>query len=118
MRHNRSLRQLLAFFHVIAFEHDDVLCERDQMLFFGASIGILQDQTPFAAHGSSELDDTVDLGDLSRVLWPARFEQFCNTRQTSRDIFCLGNFPRCLCQQGAGTYFLALLDDDVSASWN
>ena len=118
VRHNRAFSQLLTLLHVIAFEYDDVLGERNEMLFLSARVRIFQNQTPFAADGSAQLDDAVDLGDLSRILRPSSFEQFRNPRKTTRDVLCLCDFAWSFCQQRACPHLLAFLDDDVSASRN
>ena len=42
VRHNWAFGELLTLLHEIAFEDDDVLRERDQMLFFCARLWIFQ----------------------------------------------------------------------------
>ena len=75
MRHDRTFSELLALFHIVAFEHDDVLRERDQMFFLGSGLGIFQDEATFSANSSAHLGhNAVDLGNLGRVLWPTSFE--------------------------------------------
>jgi hypothetical protein len=41
VRNNRTLGQLLALFHKVTLEDNDVFGKRDQMFFLGTSIGIL-----------------------------------------------------------------------------
>src|SRR4029077_17054324 len=118
VRHNGAFGQLLTLFHEIAFEDDDVLGEGNEMLFFSARVRIFQNQAAFAAYCSAQLDDAINLGNLSRILWPTSFEQFRNAPQTTRDVFCLCDFAWGFCQQRACPYLLTLLDDDVSASRN
>ena len=118
VRHNRAFSQLLTLLHVIAFEYDDVLGERNEMLFLSARVRIFQNQTPFAAYGSAQLDDAVDLGDLSRILRTSSFEQFRNPRQTTRNVLCLCDFAWGFCEQSACPHLLAFLHDDVSAGGN
>ena len=118
VRHNGAFGQLLTLLHVIAFEYDDVLGKRNEMLFLSAGVRIFQNQTPFAAYGSAQPDNAVDLGNLSRILRPASFEQFGNPRQTARDVLCLCDFAWRFRQQRACPHFLTFLDDDVSASGN
>src|SRR6478672_6793189 len=65
--HNGAFGQLLTLLHEIAFEYDDVLGKRNEMLFLSARVRIFQNQTPFAAYGSAELDDAVDFRNLSRI---------------------------------------------------
>src|SRR5581483_8810051 len=114
--HDGAFGQLLAFFHVIAFEHDDVFGERDEVFFLGAGLGIFDDEAPFAAHGAAHFgNDAVDLGDLGSVLGSARFEQLGNARQTAGDVLCLGDFARRFGQQRAGAHFLAFFHHDMGA---
>src|SRR5579884_2821764 len=116
VRHDGAFGQLLAFLHVIAFEHDDVFGERDEVFFLGAGLGIFDDQAPFTAHGAAHFgNDAVDLGDLGSVLGTARFEQLGNARQTAGNVFCLGDFARRFSQQRAGAHFLAFFHDDMGA---
>ena len=118
MRHNRAFSELLAFLHEIAFEYDDVLGKRNEMLFLSAGVRIFQNQTAFAAHGSAQFDNAVDFGDFSGILRATSFEQFRNPRQTARNVFCLCDFAWRFRKQRACPHFLAFLDDNVSASGN
>jgi hypothetical protein len=68
VRNNRTFRELLALLHEVALERDDVLRERDQVLFFGTSFGVLQNQFPLAANGAAHFDYPVDLRNLGRIL--------------------------------------------------
>ncbi len=88
------------------------------MFFLRAGFRILQNEPAFAADGSADFHNAVDLGDLGCIFRTARFEQLRHTRQTTSDILCLGNLPRCLGQQRAGADFLSFLDNDVSAGGN
>ncbi len=72
--HDRPLGKLLAFLHKIALEDDDVLGERNQMLLFGASRLIANEQAALAADGAADVDDTINLGDLRCVLRTACLE--------------------------------------------
>src|SRR5207248_2284791 len=118
VRYYWTLGHLLAFLHEIAFEHDDVFRERDQMLFFRFGLWVLQNKPPFSADRATHLDNAVDLRDLRGILRPARLEQFRHPRQTTGDIFRLRYFARSFREQGAGPNLLALLHDDVRARRN
>src|SRR4030095_11154462 len=116
--HNGTFGQLLAFLHVIAFKHNDVLRERNEMFFLSPGVRVFENQTPLAAYRSTEFDNTIDLGDLSGVLWPTSFEQLRNSRKTTGDILGLCNFTWRLRQQCACAHFLPFLHDDVSPCGN
>ena len=118
MRHNRTFGQLLAFLHEIALEGNDVFGERNQVLLFCARLRVLQNKSTLAANGPAHFDNAVDLCNLGRVFWTARFEQFGNAWQTAGDVFRLGDFSRRLCQQCACSNFLVLFDNHVRARWN
>ena len=57
MRNDRTFGELLTFLHEVPLEDDDVLGERDQVLFLRAGVGIGDDQTAFAAHGAANIDN-------------------------------------------------------------
>ena len=44
VRHDRTFGELLALLHEVALEDDDVLGQRDEMLFFRAGLRIFEDQ--------------------------------------------------------------------------
>ncbi len=67
VRNDRTFGQLLAFLHEVALEDDDVLGERNEMLFLGNRFRIFQNEAALAADSSAHLDDAVDLRNLSRV---------------------------------------------------
>ena len=98
MRYNRTFGQLLAFLHEVALEGNDVFGERNQVLLFCARLRVLQNKSAFATNGSAHLDNAIDLRDLGCVFWTPRLEQFCDARQTTGDVFRLGNFSRCFGQ--------------------
>src|SRR6266568_4682858 len=74
VRHDWALSELLAFLHEIAFENDDVLGERDQMLFLGSCLGVFRSQTSLPADSSTHLNNSVNLSKLSRIFRPTGFE--------------------------------------------
>ena len=74
MRDDRTFGELLTFFHEVALEYNDVLRERDQMLFLRSRLRVFQDQAAFPADSSAHLNNSVDLCNLSCVLRPAGFE--------------------------------------------
>src|SRR6266436_6251959 len=86
MRNNRSFSELLTFLHEVSFENDDVFRERDEMLFFGPSVRVLQNKPSLPANRSAHLDHPIDLGNLRRVLRSTRFEQFGHARRTTGDV--------------------------------
>src|SRR3982750_2507547 len=89
MRNDRSFGKLLTLLYEVALKHDNVFGKRDQMFFLGTRVGILQNQASLSADGAAHLNDAVDLGNLRRIFWPTRFEQFCHARQASSDVFGL-----------------------------
>src|SRR5947199_767300 len=114
MRHNWTFGELLTFLHEISFEDDDMFRERNEMFFLGSGV-ILQNKPSLPANGSAHLDDSIDLGNLSRVLRSTRFEQFGHARKTTSDVLRLRNFPRRFCEQRACAHFLSFFDDHVRA---
>ena len=85
------------------------LRQRDEMLFFGAGLRVLQDELPLAAHRSAHFDDAIDLRDLGRVFRTARFEQFGHARQTAGDVLGLRDLSRRLREQRAGPDLLTFV---------
>src|SRR6266478_370376 len=67
MRNNRSFSELLTFLHEVSFENDDVFRERDEMLFFGPSVRVLQNKPSLPANRSAHLDHPIDLGNFRGV---------------------------------------------------
>ena len=116
--HDWTFRQLRALFHEVAFKNNDVLGQRNKVLFFAASFRIFQDKLPFAANGAAHFDNAVDLRDLGRIFRTTRFEQFGHPRQTAGDILGLRHFSRRLRQQCSSANFLFRFDDDVGTGWN
>src|SRR6266487_1759378 len=115
MRNNRSFSELLTFLHEVSFENDDVFRERDEMLFLGPSVRVLQNKPSLAADRSTHLDHPIDLGNLSRILWSTRLAQLGPARKTTGDVLRLCNFPRRFCEQRACAHFLSFFDDRVRA---
>ena len=96
MRNDRPFGQLLALLHEVALEDDDVLRERNEVLFLGAGVGIRDDQPALAAHGAADIDNPVDLGDLGSVLRMAGLEKLGHARKTTGDVLGLGDLARSL----------------------
>src|ERR1051326_1039360 len=115
---NGAFGELLAFLDIIAFEHDDVLADWNEVLFLYPGLLIFDEDATFAPDAGTEVHDTVDLGDLRGVLGPARLKQFGNPRQTAGDILGLGGFARRLGHERAGDDPVPLGDDNVRSGRN
>src|SRR5260370_12464481 len=70
VRNNRPFGKLLTFLHEVSFEDDDMFCERDEMFFLRASVGIFQNNPPLPPNPSPHLAYSIDLGNLTRTLSP------------------------------------------------
>ena len=106
---------MLALLHEVTLENDDVLGQRNEMLLFRTSLGILENEFAFAANSSTHLNNAVDFGNFSGVFWTARLKQFGDARQTTGNVFRLGDFSRRLGEQSASTHFLSFFNNDVRA---
>ena len=115
---HRAFGELLAFLDQVALEDDDVLADRNEMLFLQFRDRVGDEHATFAAHARTKVRDTVDLGDFRRVFRTARFEQFRHTRQTTRDVAGLGLFARRLGDERAGNNLVGLVDNDVRTRRN
>ncbi len=119
VRRHGAFGELLAFLHDVALEDDDVLVQRDEVLFLGAGLGVGDDDLALAADGAADLDDAIDLGDLGGVLRAAGFEELGHTRQTAGDVLGLGDLARGLGEQLCRpATFLSFADGDVRAGGN
>ena len=59
------------------------------MLLFHSRDLIADDEDAFILLHASEIDDAIDLSDLSSIFWASRFEELSNPRQSADDIFRL-----------------------------
>ena len=64
------------------------------MLLFHAGHIIADDDDPLVLLNAAEIDNAVDLGDLSRIFRTARFEELGDARQTARDVLRLDRAAR------------------------
>ena len=118
MRDDGTFSELLALLHEVTLEGDDMLGERNEVLFFGSGLRITDDELALATDRSTNVDDAVDAGDLAGILWTASFEELGDTRQTAGDVLGLGDLTRSLGQTLTGLDFFAFLALKVSSSGN
>ena len=113
MRHDRAFRQLLALLHVIAFENNNVLADRNEVFLFDTGLGVLDENAALAAHARTEVHHAVNLRNLGGVLRTARLEQFRHARQTAGDVFGLRGFARDLREHIARVDFVRVANHQV-----
>ncbi len=97
-----------AFFHALAFEHDDVAPLRNQLLV-GLAVVLGDDQALLALGVLAEADDAGDLGQDRRLFRFACFEQVGHAGQTTGDVTGLRRFLRNARQNVTHVDFLAIL---------
>ena len=100
---------------MVAGVHDDVLVDRDEVLFDVVGDGIADEELAAAAGVAAQLDDAVDLGDFGGVLGHAGLEEFGDARQAAGDVLGTGLIARGLGDDGAGVDLGILGDDDVGS---
>ena len=67
LRNDKTIGELLTFDHMVASLDDQVLCERDEVLFFHAGLFIANNDDALVLLNAAEVDDTIDLGNFSSI---------------------------------------------------
>src|SRR5207245_1317446 len=118
VRIDRTFGKLLAFFHIIAFEDNNVFADRNEVLFFNSGLLVFDDDAAFPAHARAEINDAVDFGNFGGVFGPAGLEELGDARQAAGDVLGLGSFARGSGHECAGDDVIAFSDDDMGAGRN
>jgi len=99
VRHGGTLAELLPLLDNVAFEYDDMLAKRNQMLLLDARLRILDQDAALATNARPEINNAVDLRNLRGVFRAPGLEQLGHTRQTAGDVLGLRSLARRLGQQ-------------------
>ncbi len=89
LRDNETFGHLLTLHHVIPFLDDQVLCERDEVFLFHASHFVADNHDPLVLLNAAEVDNSVDLRNLSGIFRTTGFKELGDAGQTARDVLRL-----------------------------
>jgi hypothetical protein len=111
VRVDRAFRQTFARMNLIAVENKQMLAVRNHVLA-GEVILAADDNPALTADESADLDDTVNFGDDRRVFRLPGLKEFCDARQTARDVAGLEPLGLNHRERFSGTELVAVLDDN------
>src|SRR5262249_5955198 len=88
MRNNKPISQLLTLQDMVSPLYDQVLRQWNEMLFFHSSAFVAHHNNSLVFLHAAEIDNAIDFGNFCRIFWLSRFDELCNARKTSSDVFC------------------------------
>ena len=118
LRNNRSFRQLLSLVNKVTRENNHVLVHRDQMLLLAARNRVANHDLPLTFSDAAQLNNSLDLSDLSRILRRTRFHQLRHPWQTTGNILCTNRFTRRTSQCEPSRNFLFRLNHHLRTCRN
>ena len=95
MGNNGSVCEILRSLHNIIFVNRYMFVTWDEMLCNLTCFRISNNELTFTSWHTIKPNDTIDFCNLRMVFRFTSFKQFSNTRKTTGNIFCLGQFSWC-----------------------